>query len=98
MPIFIKAGAIIPMQESMQYVGEKKVNCVRLLVCPEENSTYDLYEDDGVSVDYKEGAYAISSIESSLIDGSWRLLIHKPMGKFQPDIHRYEVTSYLEKS
>ena len=96
MPIFIKAGAIIPMQESMQYVGEKKVNCVRLLVCPEENSTYDLYEDDGVSVDYKEGAYAISSIESSLIDGSWRLLIHKPMGKFQPDIHRYEVTSYLE--
>lgn len=95
MPIFIKAGAIIPMQESMQYVGEKKVNTIRLAVYPEGESTYEMYEDDGVSLDYKEGAYAISSIESRLADNVWTLSVHRSAGNYQPDIHNYELNSRL---
>lgn len=96
MPIFIKAGAIIPMQESMQYVGEKKVNTIRLAVYPEGKSTYELYEDDGVSLDYKEGTYAISSIESRLANNVWTLFVHRPEGNYRPDIHNYELNSRLD--
>ncbi|WP_069649898.1 glycoside hydrolase family 31 protein [Caloranaerobacter ferrireducens] len=57
MPIFIKAGAIIPTDNIMQYVGEKDqeiiINCYL-----GQDGEYTLYLDDGISFDYEKGNYA----------------------------------------
>lgn len=91
MPIFIKEGAIIPRQPAMQWVGEKPADVITLSVFPSERSTFDLYEDDGVSDAYKQGDYAITHIESTLQDGAWQLVIGRPEGAFTPERHRYDV-------
>lgn len=91
MPIFIKEGAIIPKQPVMQWVGEKPVDVITLAVFPSAASTFDLYEDDGTTDNYKQGEYAITHIESTLSDGAWQLVIAKSEGSYRPEAHRYHV-------
>jgi alpha-glucosidase len=52
-PIYVRAGAIIPTIELEQYVGqlnkEGKPNPITLNIYPGDNGTYTLYLDDGIS-------------------------------------------------
>ena len=91
MPIFIKEGAIIPRQPAMQWVGEKPADVLTLSVFPSASSSFDLYEDDGITDQYKQGDYAITHFVSTLTDGTWRLEAGKPEGKFAPEKHRYHI-------
>ena len=59
-PIFVKAGAIIPMQPTMIYVGEKPVDVITVEIFPNKNSSFELYEDDGTSLQYQQGNFAIT--------------------------------------
>jgi alpha-glucosidase len=63
-PLFIREGGIIPMQQPQQWVGEKKVEETELRIFPAERSEYDLYEDDGTTQEYRKGAYALTRIET----------------------------------
>ncbi|MDD6254155.1 MAG: glycoside hydrolase family 31 protein [Bacteroidales bacterium] len=56
--LFIRKGAIIPYQRQMQYIGEYPLDTLILKVYPEGESTYTLYEDDGVTYAYEEGKVA----------------------------------------
>ena len=96
MPIFIKGGAIIPMQPTLQYLKEKPVKEITLRVFPEGCSSYDLYEDDGTSMDYQKGIFAITHIESDLKNNVWVLNINKTNGKYKAQIHKYNVEVYLD--
>ena len=96
MPIFIRRGAIIPQQDAMQYVDERPVSTIRLLIYPSEHSSYRLYEDDGRSMDYQQGGFAQTLIESRMTDGRWTLCINRPEGRFKPTTHTYEVNAYLD--
>lgn len=91
MPIFIKEGAIIPKQPAMQWVDEKPVEEITFAVFPSAESSFEFYEDDGISEDYKHGGYAVTHIESTLQDGVWQLRVGKPEGAFRPERHRYGV-------
>ncbi|MBQ7162994.1 MAG: DUF5110 domain-containing protein [Bacteroidales bacterium] len=92
MPIFIREGAIIPKQSHRQYMAEKPVDVITLAVFPCEQSSYDLYEDDGISDNYQKGIYSLTHIESRLSDdGSWTLTIKKPEGAFKGERHRYNL-------
>jgi alpha-glucosidase (family GH31 glycosyl hydrolase) len=59
-PIFVKAGAIVPMQQVMQYSDEKPLDTLILACYPEPgyDGAYSLYEDDGSTLRYQHGAYA----------------------------------------
>jgi len=57
-PLFIKAGAIIPYQPAMQYTDQLPLDTINLKVYPENESSYTLYEDDGISFKYDKGAVA----------------------------------------
>jgi alpha-glucosidase len=57
MPMYVKAGAIIPMQPVMQYVDEHPSDQLRFRIWQGENE-FTLYEDDGDSFDYQSGAWA----------------------------------------
>ncbi len=97
LPIYIKAGAIIPMQPSMQYVDEKPVDVITLDVYPFGQSSFDMYEDDGLSLNYQKGIYATTHIESELNTIDWRITIAKPIGKYKPSTHSYFVKAYVKQ-
>jgi len=58
LPVFIKAGAIIPMQNVIQSTGQKGDGILELNVWyGKEQSSFVYYEDDGSSYDYQKGVY-----------------------------------------
>lgn len=56
-PLFVKAGSIIPLAEEMEYTAEKSWDCLTLKVYPGKDAQFMLYEDGGDSYDYLEGKY-----------------------------------------
>lgn len=62
MPVFIKAGGIIPMQPYMDYSTQKSVDPLNLKVYTGANGSYSLYEDSGDGLGYKQGQSAQTTI------------------------------------
>lgn len=63
LPLFIKAGAIIPMGPEMLYDGQKPMDPITFDVYPSGKSSFSMYEDDGSTQKYKTGASARTLIE-----------------------------------
>lgn len=91
MPIFIKGGAIIPSQEVVQYVGEKEIETITLDIYPDGNSSFSLYDDDGKSLDYQKGKYALTTIEVNAEDDQVEVTIQPAEGKYKLDDRTYEI-------
>jgi len=90
LPIFVKAGSIIPMQPPMKYMDEKPVDVITLDVFPDKGSSeFKLYEDDGITLKYQHGDKAITHVTLVNGDGGWELQIKKPSGSFIPVQHTY---------
>ena len=56
MPVYIKAGSVIPVYEEMQYVGEKPLDKLTLITAPGGGS-FVHYQDGGEDLSYLEGNY-----------------------------------------
>jgi hypothetical protein len=63
LPMFIKAGAIIPMGPEMLYDGQKPMDPITLDLYPSGKSAFSLYEDDGSTQKYRSGAFSRTLIE-----------------------------------
>jgi alpha-glucosidase len=73
-PVYIRAGGIIPHREVEQYVGQRPVNPLTFDVYPGPASTYTLYLDDRVSMQYQtKGAYRLTQISQSQTIGAQRV-------------------------
>jgi len=59
MPVFLKAGAIVPLQ-AHQAKDNRLGNAAEMIavVAPGASGAFKLYEDDGVSLDFQQGKYA----------------------------------------
>jgi alpha-glucosidase (family GH31 glycosyl hydrolase) len=57
MPLYVRAGAIIPTGPVRQYVDEPSDEPLTITVYPGADGNASLYEDDGKSFDYRRGAY-----------------------------------------
>ncbi|MDR3797347.1 MAG: glycoside hydrolase family 31 protein [Terracidiphilus sp.] len=65
-PVYVKAGAIVPMQPPMLHTGEKPVDPLIVNVWPlaaGASSSYSVYEDSGASVEYQKGVFARTPIK-----------------------------------
>lgn len=60
MPIYVRAGAVIPMGPKIQNTGESQFGPLIVRVYPGENGEFVLYEDDGHSYDYLQGEYMMT--------------------------------------
>jgi alpha-D-xyloside xylohydrolase len=58
MPLYIRAGSIVPMGPLVQYVAEKPADPIELRIYRGANGTLTLYEDEGDTYRYEKGAYA----------------------------------------
>ncbi|HEX6464660.1 MAG TPA: DUF5110 domain-containing protein, partial [Vicinamibacterales bacterium] len=57
MPLYARAGAIIPMGQVKQYTSEVVAGPLTVTVYPGANGAFALFEDDGTSFDYRHGAW-----------------------------------------
>jgi len=60
-PLFVKAGSIIPMGKIIQYTGEKSTDTLEIRVYKGADAKFDLYEDEGDNYNYEKGRYTIVS-------------------------------------
>ena len=68
-PMFVRAGSILPLGPEMQWVGEKKWDDLELRVYPGADGQFVLYEDEGDNYNYEKGVY-------SIIQFSWNDKMH----------------------
>jgi hypothetical protein len=85
-PVFVRAGAIIPEQGAAR--GNLTVN-----VYGDGNGRFDLYEDDGISLDYEHGRYALTPMTYRTSGTRHRLVIGPTAGAFagQREVRQYEL-------
>ena len=94
MPLFLKAGAILPAQ-AHQAQGNA-LGCaedMHIVVAPGASNSFRLYEDDGVSLDYQQGKYAETPMTLDWSDQSATFTIHPVEGdaSLVPEKRRWTV-------
>jgi alpha-glucosidase len=73
-PLYVRAGAIVPRRELEQYVGESPVNPITLDVYPGPDSTHILYLDDKVGMKASTaGAYRTTEVSQTLRTATQRV-------------------------
>jgi alpha-D-xyloside xylohydrolase len=80
MPLFVRAGAIIPFGPEIQHTGDKPADPITLCVYAGADAAFTLYEDDGVTYGYERGAFA--RIPLHWDDNAKTLTIGKREGKY----------------
>ncbi|PHV09017.1 glycosyl hydrolase [Janthinobacterium sp. BJB412] len=62
LPVLVRAGAIIPMYPSALYDGQVAKDVLTLDIYPHGDSSFTLYEDDGETRRYQQGAHSSQEI------------------------------------
>ena len=89
-PMFVRAGSILPLGPEMQYVGEKSWDNLEVRVYPGANGSFTLYEDEGDSYHYEKGVY--STIPFSWNDKSRTLTIGNRQGSYPGMLQQRQFT------
>lgn len=63
-PVYVKAGSIVPMGAEVQSTASKQA-IAQVLVYPGKDGEFDLYDDDGVSYDYEKGKSSVTRLRWS---------------------------------
>ncbi|MGE5109989.1 MAG: glycoside hydrolase family 31 protein [Acidobacteriaceae bacterium] len=62
LPLFVRAGSIVPMGPHVEYTAQKPADPIELRVYAGADGDFALYEDEGDSYNYEKGAYAVIPI------------------------------------
>jgi len=81
MPIYVRAGAVLPMGPVKQYVDEPTAEPLTLVVYPGASGSSFLYDDDGESFAYRQGAWM--RIAMTWDDTARRLSLRMAGGRMQ---------------
>ena len=63
MPLFVRAGSILPTGPVKQYAAEPSTEPVRLTIYPGADGSFQLYDDDGLSFAYEKGAFTVVDLK-----------------------------------
>ena len=92
-PIFVKQGSIIPLAGEDSYMDYNNPKTLEIHVFPGESNTYHLYEDDGETLDYKNGKYIITEIDYNYRASNYTLIIRPVEGDVNllPETRNYKI-------
>jgi alpha-glucosidase len=99
-PLYVRAGAILPFRELEQWVGQMAQNPLTLNFYPgpdrwSDALAYKLYQDDGISMDAAQGHYRLSRIyQRTMVDNSGttrQLRVARVANAFSPPTGYYFV-------
>jgi alpha-glucosidase len=83
-PMFVRGGGFIFRQPVVQNTGEMSGNPLRVLIAPAAVSESSLYEDDGKSLDYRQGIYLKRTFRQTRDAQSLVVDISAPDGTYRP--------------
>ncbi len=92
-PMFVRAGSIVPLGPVMQYVGEKTWDDLEIRVYPGADGQFTLYEDEGDSYNYEKGVY--STITFQWNDRTRTLTIGARQGSYPGMLQKRQFTLVL---
>ncbi|MEW8979651.1 MAG: glycoside hydrolase family 31 protein [Symbiobacterium sp.] len=84
MPLFVRAGAILPMGPVRQWTDQPAPAELTLQVYAGADGALDLYEDEGEGYGYREGRCSITPVRLESAPGEVRLRIGAPEGGYRP--------------
>ena len=79
-PLFVRAGSIVPFGPEIQYTDEKKADYIKLYVYQGADAAFTLYEDEGVNYNYEQGKYTM--IPMTYDEAKKQLVIGERKGEF----------------
>jgi alpha-D-xyloside xylohydrolase len=79
-PVYVRAGSIVPLGPELQYTDEKPADPITLFVYTGAHGRFSLYEDDGGSYGYERGEF--TRIPLRWDEGSRTLIIGRHEGSF----------------
>ncbi len=79
-PMFVRAGSILPLGSVMQYTGQQAWDKLEIRVYPGADGTFTLYEDEGDNYNYEQGVF--STITFSWDESRQVLTIGSRQGSF----------------
>jgi alpha-D-xyloside xylohydrolase len=80
LPLFVRAGSIVPFGPSMEWATQKAEDPIELRVYPGADGDFTLYEDENDGYAYEKGAHATISMHWN--DGTKTLVIGERAGSF----------------
>jgi len=80
-PLFVKAGSVIPVGPDIQYSNEKPDAPITIIVFRGQDGEFTLYEDEGVNYNYENGEYSNIPFSYSEMDGT--LTIGQREGQYE---------------
>ena len=81
MPVYVKAGSILPFGPAVQYATEKKWDNLEIRIYPGADGEFTLYEDEGDNYNYENGAF--SQIRFRWNDATRTLTIDDRKGEYK---------------
>ena len=79
-PLYVRAGSIIPLGPEMQYADEKPADHIKVYVYQGADAEFTLYEDENVNYNYEQGKYSV--IPMTYNEATRQLTIGKRKGEF----------------
>ncbi|MDR1527506.1 MAG: DUF5110 domain-containing protein [Dysgonamonadaceae bacterium] len=80
LPLYVKAGSIIPYGTDVQYAAEKKWQNLELKIYPGKDAEFILYEDENDNYNYEKGVYSTITIRWN--DAGRTLTVENRQGSF----------------
>lgn len=93
-PLYVKAGSIIPIGPKVQYAEEKKWDNLEIRIYSGSNGSFTLYEDEFDNYNYEKGAY--SEIPMKWNNASRKLIIGTRKGSYNGMIDNRIFTIVLQ--
>jgi hypothetical protein len=80
LPLFVRAGAIVPMGPVVQHLSGGPAADLTLLVYPAASASFTLYDDDGTTNAYRGGAFALTDLSCAAQPSALVCRVASPRG------------------
>jgi alpha-glucosidase len=97
-PIFVRGGAIIPTRQLVQYTGEAPINPLTFQVYPDGRSSREYYEDDGLSFNYRRGAFLRERLTASNQISALTLSVSARQGTYTPPARSVQFAVHRQRT
>lgn len=84
LPIFVRAGTILPRQPLVQSTAQTPSGPLMLDIYPGDDCNGTLYEDDGTSLAYQRGAFLRQTVRCSVTANGVAIAFDDRAGSFKP--------------
>jgi alpha-D-xyloside xylohydrolase len=86
-PVFVKAGSIVPMGKYLQYTSEKSMDTLEIRIYTGANGAFTLYNDEGDNYNYEKGKYI--TIPFTWNEHNQTLTVDRQKGNYVGAVKKY---------